>query len=79
MKLRIDVDCTPTEARAFLGLPDVEPMQKAMMGEMEARLKKLVAEMGPETLLKTWGPSALKGFEEIQKAFWAGLSGAKKG
>ena len=34
MKIRIDIDCTPEEARAFLGLPDVAPMHKAMMGEI---------------------------------------------
>ena len=26
MKITVDVDCTPEEARAFLGLPDVKPM-----------------------------------------------------
>ncbi|MFY9972047.1 MAG: DUF6489 family protein, partial [Roseiarcus sp.] len=28
MKITVDVDCTPLEARQFMGLPDVEPMQK---------------------------------------------------
>ena len=31
MKITIDIDCTPQEARSFLGLPDVEPMQQALM------------------------------------------------
>ncbi|MEO7470377.1 MAG: DUF6489 family protein, partial [Sphingobium limneticum] len=26
MKVTVDVDCTPAEARAFLGLPDVTPI-----------------------------------------------------
>lgn len=26
MKMNINVDCTPEEARAFLGLPDVSPI-----------------------------------------------------
>lgn len=26
MKVSVDVDCTPAEARAFLGLPDVTPI-----------------------------------------------------
>ena len=25
MKITIEVDCTPAEARSFMGLPDVEP------------------------------------------------------
>ena len=28
MKVNIEVDCTPDEARRFLGLPDVAPMQQ---------------------------------------------------
>ena len=27
MKITVNVDCTPEEARAFLGLPDVSPIQ----------------------------------------------------
>ncbi len=28
MKFRVEVDCTPVEARQFVGLPNVEPMQR---------------------------------------------------
>lgn len=34
MKITIDVDCTPDEARRFLGLPDVAPMQEALMAQL---------------------------------------------
>src|SRR5262245_24852222 len=36
MKVKIEIDCTPIEARDFLGLPDVKPMQEAMMDQMQA-------------------------------------------
>ena len=26
MKVTVDIDCTPADARAFLGLPDVTPL-----------------------------------------------------
>ena len=39
MKVNIEMDMTPEEARAFMGLPDVAPMQKKMMDEMQARMK----------------------------------------
>ncbi len=29
MKITVDIDCTPEEARAFFGLPNVQPMQDA--------------------------------------------------
>ena len=38
MKIVIDVECTPEEARSFLGLPDVAPVQQAMMEEIQRRL-----------------------------------------
>ena len=80
MKLHIDIDCTPEEARAFFGLPDVAPMQKAMMADIEQRMKSAVAEMDPEALMRMWGPSMMKGFEELQKAFWSGMGApGKKG
>ena len=31
MKVTVEVECTPEEARQFLGLPDVVPMQQAAM------------------------------------------------
>src|SRR3546814_3772920 len=31
MKIHVDIDCTPEEARVFLGLPEVGPMQEDLM------------------------------------------------
>ena len=31
MKITVEIDCTPDEARQFLGLPDMKPMQAALM------------------------------------------------
>jgi len=83
MKIKIDVDCTPEEARAFLGLPDVGPMQAAVMGEIEKRMMESLKATDPETLLKTWLPASLQGWETMQKMFWsqmaAGMPGGKGG
>ena len=38
MKVTIEIDCTPVEARQFMGLPDVQPMQAAVMAEIEKRV-----------------------------------------
>ena len=35
MKFTINIDCTPEEARAYLGLPDVRPMQEQLLKEMQ--------------------------------------------
>jgi hypothetical protein len=73
MKIRVNIDCTPEEARAFFGLPDVKPMQDAMMAEVEERLKANLAAMDPETLINTWMPASIQGFEQLQKMFWSHL------
>jgi len=71
MKINFDIDCTPEEARTFLGLPDVKPMQEAMMREVEDRMKANLAAMEPETMFKNWLPAGVQGFEQMQKMFWA--------
>jgi hypothetical protein len=42
MKVTIDIDCTPDEARRFLGLPDVAPMQAALLAEVQAQMEKSI-------------------------------------
>lgn len=78
MKITIDIDCTPDEARRFLGLPDVAPMQKAMMDEVQRRMTENLKAMDPEQMVKTWLPVGLQGFDQLQKAFWAQMTGAAK-
>lgn len=76
MKISIDIDCTPDEARQFLGLPDVKPMQDALMKQMQDRLSASLQAMDPETMLKTWLPAGIQGFEQMQKAFWSQMASA---
>ncbi len=76
MKIKIDIDCTPDEARTFLGLPDVRPMQEALIVQLQERMAANLAAMDPETLIKTWMPIGLQGLEQMQKAFWSQLSAA---
>ena len=38
MKITMDIECTPEEARTFLGLPDVKPMQEQLMRELQDRM-----------------------------------------
>ncbi|MGE5517614.1 MAG: DUF6489 family protein [Bacteroidota bacterium] len=78
MKFTVDVDCTPEEARAFLGLPDVKPMQDALMRQIQDRMTASLAAMEPETMLKTWLPAGVQGMEQLQKMFWAQFAGGNR-
>jgi hypothetical protein len=71
MKVNVQVECTPEEARDFLGLPDVQPMQQAMMSDLEARLRANLQAMDPEVIVKTWLPASIQGVEQMQKMFWS--------
>jgi hypothetical protein len=77
MKIRIDIDCSPDEARTFFGLPAVESLHKTMVAEIEERLKAGLAAMTPEDMLKTWMPAGVEGFEQMQKTFWSTMTGGK--
>lgn len=70
MKISIDVDCTPEEARRFFGLPDLAPMQEAVLAAMQERLMSNVQNMDPEGLMKSWTTMGLQGFDQMQK-YWA--------
>jgi hypothetical protein len=71
MKVTFNVECSPEEARSFLGLPDVAPMQQALMAELEQRLRANIDAMNPDTLIKTWLPASLQNVEQAQKMFWS--------
>lgn len=71
MKVTINIDCSPEEARAFMGLPDVRPMQEALLKETEERLRVNMEAMSPEAMIKTWLPAGLQGAEQMQKMFWS--------
>ena len=67
MKISLDIDCTPDELRGFFGLPEVKPMQDQLLKEVEERMRASLKALDPETMLKTWLPAGLKGFEQFQE------------
>jgi Family of unknown function (DUF6489) len=71
MKVNIEMEMTPQEARAFMGLPDVAPMQKKMLEEMQARMKATFDAGDPEGMMKAWMPlGGPEAFQQFQKLMW---------
>lgn len=70
MKFTINIECTPEEARSFLGLPDVTALQEQLMKDLEDKMRENIQTMDPETMVKTWMPAAVQGWGEMQKMFW---------
>ena len=87
MKIKIDIDCSPQEARAFMGLPEVAPLQDAMMKELEKRLQDGLKSMDRDAIFKAWLPGGaagglsggLPGWEDFQRQFWSQMGSAAQG
>jgi Family of unknown function (DUF6489) len=69
MKMNIEIECTPAEARQFLGLPNVEPMQAAVMEQFQQKMMAEMDRISPEAILNTWLSLMPQGAEQLQKLF----------
>jgi hypothetical protein len=69
VKVRIEIDCTPDEARQFFGLPDVKPMQAALMSKLETQMSEAVDRFSPDAMLRTWLSLAPAGADSFREAF----------
>ena len=54
MKVNIDIECSPEEARAFLGLPDVSVLNERLVEEMVRRMEANMDSLDPDVLMKQW-------------------------
>jgi hypothetical protein len=54
MKVNVEIDCTPMEARQFFGLPDVQPMQMAVMEKLQQQMTANIEKVSPEALMQSW-------------------------
>ncbi len=71
MKVTIEMDMTPQEARAFMGLPDVAPLQTKMLDDMQARMKAAFDAGDPDGMMKAWMPlGGAEAFSKFQKLMW---------
>ena len=77
MKVNVEIDCTPVEARQFFGLPDVAPMQMAVMERLQQQMIANIEKVSPEALIQSWFTFDPKLAERFQEMFvtMAGLGG----
>ena len=74
MKVTIDIDCTPEEARRFMGLPDLTSVHEAYVEKLrlmagEGLTSETVAEM-----MKSWAPMGEAGMK-----LWGDMLGQMSG
>lgn len=71
MKMTIEIDCSPQEARTFLGLPDVTVLNDKLVEEMQKRMTANMAMVSPDELMKNWaafGAGAQEQFRTLMSA-----------
>ena len=79
MKITIEIDCTPDEARRFTGLPDIAPMQQAIVEKLQQRVESAVDATTPEALMKTWMPMALDQMQPLFTKLFGPFGGSRPG
>jgi hypothetical protein len=77
MKVSVEIDCTPSEARQFFGLPDVERVQQILMQKVEQRMAEAVDRFAPEQLMGSWLSIFPQNTDWFQKAFTDAMTRTK--
>ncbi|KQX21524.1 MULTISPECIES: DUF6489 family protein [unclassified Sphingomonas] len=75
MKITVDVDCTPEEARRFMGLPDMSGVHAVYIDKMKKMIEEGVTPDTMETMMRNWMPMGEAGmnlwrsmFDQISRA-----------
>ena len=76
MKFTIEIDSTPLEMRQFLGFPDVQPMQEAVLAELQRTMMAQVEKLSPEGLMRGWFLNAPKNADWIRDMIGGALAKA---
>ena len=77
MKISVDIDCTPEEARRFLGLPDLTPVHQAYVERMTKAVAEGVSADAFVELARQWGPMSEAGMQ-MWKTMFEGMSGGRR-
>jgi hypothetical protein len=56
MKISVDVDCTPEEARRFMGLPDMTSVHEAYLSRIRGAIEQGVTPEMIQSMMRTWSP-----------------------
>lgn len=82
MKVHVEIDCTPEEARAFMGLPDLSRAQAAYSEGMEKAMRGVSTPDQLQELARTMAPmgqAGLKFFQAFMETSAANAARSKAG
>ncbi len=62
MNINVSIDCTPEEARRFMGLPDMGPLHEIYIEKLKTTMQDGVTPELLDTMVRTWAPMGEAGF-----------------
>jgi|TARA_R110002074_G_scaffold228259_2_gene399974 uncharacterized protein YoaH (UPF0181 family) len=76
MKATIEIDATPQEMREFLGLPEVQALQKEAMEKIREKMLEGIQSNDLAELMKLFMPmpEQMSAVEGVQKAMWEAMT-----
>ena len=69
VKMNIEIDCTPEEARRAVGLPDLSPIHERYVAMMIEAMSGQVKPEMIESMMKSWAPMSEAGFGMWRRLF----------
>jgi hypothetical protein len=80
MKINVEIECTPQEARAAMGLPDLTPLHDRYIAMMQETMSGTAPPELLEGMMKNWAPMGEAGLNLWRSMFeGATKPGAKTG
>ena len=69
MKIHVEVDCTPEEARRAMGLPDFTPLHERYVATLGEMLEKGASPELLERMMRSWAPMGDAGMQMWRQMF----------
>lgn len=69
MKVNVNVDCTPEEARRFMGLPDMSGVHEVYLDRIKRSIEDGITPDTIETMMRAWAPMGEAGMNIWRQVF----------
>ena len=77
MKMHLEIDCTPEEARRAMGLPDLSPVHERYVAVLQEAMAGQVRPEAIETMMRSWAPMGEAGMAMWRRMFDASGTAGK--
>lgn len=82
MLFQINIECSPEEARRFFGVPELLPLQQAMMDQLNTSMSENIKKIDPSSPAAVWAPAMMQGLQswnDMQQNFWKQMASGNFG